>query len=219
MTIPVPSGSPPGVPRRSQQATDEITALRNEVSRLRQSFFGVVRASDGDGNLAFAAATADAGFGVSKPRVHVAGYPIAPYLSTVGGTPTTWQQLYCHTFKPEHAQINIGVRWSVAENAALNVAVGDFEWRWSLGQYPVTRLSATLVDAWDSGAGGSKGSLGNFIRNSTYVWPTEGISTVQYWDPSYVTVTMWARLKPGASVGDVVRVAPIGLYQSGINQG
>lgn len=219
MTIPLPEGAPPGVPRRHQMATDEITALRNEVSRLRQTFFGLVRDRDGAGNPTFASAAPNEGFGVSRPRVHVPGYQTVPYLATAGATPTTWQQLYAHTFKPEHAQINIGIRWAVAENAALNIAVGDFEWRWSLGQFPVTRLSANLIDAWDSGAGGSKGSTGNLVRNSTYVWPTSGIAPVQYWDPSYVTVAFWARLKPGASVNDVVRVAPLGLYQSGYNQG
>lgn len=219
MTIPIPDGTPPGVPRRRQVATDELAVLRDEISRLRQTFYGTVRSTDGLGNQAFATAGPGDGFGASKPRVHVPGYQTLPYLATAGATPTTWQQLYAHTFKPEYAQINTSVRWAVAENAVLNVAVGEFEWRWSLGQFPLTRLSATLIDTWDSGSGGSKGATGNLVRNSTYVWPTTGIATVQYWDPTYVTVALWARLKPGASVNDVVRVAPLGLYQSGLNQG
>lgn len=35
--------APPGVPRRSQTATDEISRLRSDVSELRQTFYGVVR--------------------------------------------------------------------------------------------------------------------------------------------------------------------------------
>jgi hypothetical protein len=38
-----PAGAPPGVPRRSQTATDEISKLRAETSELRQTFYGVVR--------------------------------------------------------------------------------------------------------------------------------------------------------------------------------
>lgn len=219
MTIPVPSGPPPGVPRRRQVATDEISVLRDEISRLRQTFYGTLRDTDGRGNEVFAAAAPGAGFGPSKPRVHVPGYQTAPYISTLGATPTTWQQLYSHTFKPEHAQINIGVRWSVVEAIVLNAAVGDFEWRWSFGQFPLTRLSAYLIDAWDSGSAGTKGALGDLVRNTAYAWPIDGVNAVPYWAPTYVTVAFWARLKPGASTNDVVRVAPVSLYQSGIGQG
>ena len=42
-SIPVPEGVPPGVPRRRQTGTDEIAALKDETSRLRQTFFGVLR--------------------------------------------------------------------------------------------------------------------------------------------------------------------------------
>lgn len=36
--------TPPGVPRRSQEATDEINRMRADISELRQTFYGVVRA-------------------------------------------------------------------------------------------------------------------------------------------------------------------------------
>lgn len=39
----IPAGPPPGVPRRSQTATDEISRLRVETSELRQTFYGVLR--------------------------------------------------------------------------------------------------------------------------------------------------------------------------------
>jgi hypothetical protein len=39
----VSEGPPPGVPRRSQTATDEMGKLHAEVSELRQTFYGVLR--------------------------------------------------------------------------------------------------------------------------------------------------------------------------------
>lgn len=226
MTVPVSPGVIPGVPRRDRAVTDRIGQIQDVQSEQRQALAGVARAADADGNQVAGPEFAGAGWGISKPRIHVPAYATAPYLSTPAAAGYTWTQFYSATFKPEAQQINLRVRWAVLEAIVANTAIGEFEWRWNLGLLPLGRgvapTDSKLIDAWDSGSAGSKGTDGSQVRQTTWVVP-DGSGNgplVSYWDANYISVACWGHIRTATgTANDAAKAAPLGIYQSGIGQG
>ena len=226
MTDPVLPANIPAVPRRDFDLTDRLSHAREIQSELRQTFYGVARSADNLGNQVSGPDTAGAGWGVAKPRIHVPAYPTAPYLSTAAALGTTWTLLYSHTWRPESQLFSVFVRYGVQEAIVTTTAIAEFELRWNKGVLPGPRDVPTtggfLFDSWDTGAPapGGKGLDGSLIRSKAFPLPTVGPYAVTYWDPAWVSVGVWGRIRPGAgSANDSAKVAPMGLYQSGINEG
>jgi hypothetical protein len=224
VTTPVDPENIPAVPSRDLDVTDRLARMREQLSELRQTFFGVARSTDAAGNQTIGAETAGAGWGVAKPRIHVPAYPTVPYLSTPVGGAYTWTLLYSHTWRPESQLFTLHTRYAVLESAVTNTAVGEFELRWNKGTLPGPRDTPTtggfLFDSWDSGSPGTKGMDGSLVRSKAFALPTTGPYTVLYWDPGFVTVGVWGRIRAATGgVNDAAKVAPLGLYQSGINEG
>jgi hypothetical protein len=224
VTDPVSPANIPAVPGKNHVVTDRLRQMQEDLNELRQTFFGVARASDGLGNGVLGGDLLGAGWGLSKPRIHVPAYPTAPYLGTPPGGAYTWLLLYSHTWKPESQLANVLVRYAVLESVVTTTAIGEFEMRWNKGQVPgprdVPTTGSFLFDSWDSGTPGTKGTDGSLIRTGSLQLPSTGPYAVTYWDPAWVTVGVWGRIRTATGgVNDAATVAPLGLYQSGIGQG
>jgi hypothetical protein len=161
-----------------------------------------------------------AGWGLSLPHVHEPCYPMLPYLGTAG---TTLLVAYCSAFPVLAQQINIGVRWAVVESIVTNTAIGEFEIRWNKGLLPLGRgtgpAESLLIDSWNSGSAGTKGVGGELVRQTSFLWPSIEPQPVAYREPGGVTISVWASIRAATGgAGDIAKVAPAWLYQSGYNK-
>lgn len=217
----LPGGPFPGVPTPSRNVVDRVRTNEDIQSELRQALYGVARSSDSAGHAVLGADLAGQGWGLALPHLHQPSYPLSPYLGTAG---TTLLVAYCSVFVPLAQQVNVGVRWSVTESVVTNTAIGEFEVRWNRGKSPAGRGTgpndSLLVDSWNSGTPGNKGSVGDLIREVTFLWPSDGPQPVTYRDPAWVSVSVWASIRVATGgAGDIAKVAPAWCYQSGYGQG
>lgn len=210
----------PGVPTKAYSTVDRTRTTDEKISELRQTMFGFARSLDDQRNSVLATDLGGAKWGLSLPHVHEPCYPMMPNMGALGLTPTV---AYCSAFPVLAQQVNIGVRWSVLESMLMNTAIGDFEIRWNKGLLPLGRGTgpndSLLIDAWDSGAPGSKGAGGELVRQTTFLWPSTGPQPVGYREPGGVCVSVWTSIRSGTGMGtDWARVVPAWLYQSGVGK-
>lgn len=209
----------PGVPTKGGDTEARLRAVERLLSELRQSGYGRMTPFDSKGNTLWSPDTAGAGWGISRPRTPAAFYPVSPDRGTPGNT---WTVALAAVITPVSQKISIGTRWSHTENVATGTSIGDFEVRWNPGVNVLARgdsftLNSLLMDSWDSGTPGTKGQDGTLVRETTYVWPQDGLSApVVGYETSRVCVSVWATTRTGTgNVADVAKVSPAWLHQLG----